>query len=85
MVAPWAADPLSGGSIAAVEAIEGAVTVDLIATFEPQLACCAKTDAVDRLLADTTYAQLIICPSDPRTGFLGYCRSASFVLRRLIC
>jgi len=31
-----AADPLSDGSIAAVEAIEKAITVDLIATFEPQ-------------------------------------------------
>lgn len=44
---PWAADPISDGSVAAVEAIEGAVAVDLIATFEPQLKCCAKTDAID--------------------------------------
>lgn len=62
MIAPWAADPLSDGSIAAVAAIEGAVTVDLIATFEPQLACCSKTDAIDRLLADTSYAQFDYLP-----------------------
>jgi hypothetical protein len=52
----WAADPLSDGSIAAVEAIENAVTVDLIATFEPELKCCATTDAIVGLLADHNYA-----------------------------
>jgi CBS domain-containing protein len=62
VIAPWAADPLSDGSIAAVEAIEGAVTVDLIATFEPQLACCAKTDAIDRLFVDFSYAQFDCLP-----------------------
>ena len=62
MIAPWAADPLGDGSIPAVEAIEGAVSVDLIATFEPQLACCAKTDAIDRLLADASYAQFDYLP-----------------------
>jgi hypothetical protein len=53
---PWAADPINDGSVAAVEAIERAVTVDLIATFEPQLRCCAKTDAIVGLLADRNYA-----------------------------
>jgi CBS domain-containing protein len=62
MITAWAADPLSDGSIAAVEAIEGAVTVDLIATFEPQLVCCAKTDAIDRLIADARYAQFDYLP-----------------------
>jgi CBS domain-containing protein len=54
--ASWAADPISDGSVAAVEAIERAVTVDLIATFEPRLRCCAKTDAIVGLLADRNYA-----------------------------
>ena len=49
---PWAADPISDRSVAAVETIERAVTVDLIATFEPQLRCCAKTDSIVSLLAD---------------------------------
>jgi CBS domain-containing protein len=62
MIVPWAAHPLSDGSIAAIEAIEGAVTVDLISTFEPQLACCAKTDAIDPLLADASYAQFDYLP-----------------------
>jgi hypothetical protein len=52
----WAAAPLSNGSIAATEAIERAVTVDLIATFTPQLKCCAKTDTIVSLLADSNYA-----------------------------
>jgi len=84
MTVPWASDPLGDGSIAAVEAIESAVTVDLIATFEPQLMCCAKTDAIDRPLPTPTMHSLIICRSDPTIGLWGYCRSASFVLRRLI-
>jgi hypothetical protein len=62
MIMPWAADPLSDGSIAAVETIEGAVSVDLIATFEPQLVCCAKTDAIACLLADASYAQFDYLP-----------------------
>jgi CBS domain-containing protein len=62
MIAPGAVDPLSGGSIAAVEAIESAVSVDLIGTFEPQLVCCAKTDGIDRLLADSRYAQFDYLP-----------------------
>ena len=53
---PWAADPISDRSVAAVETIERAVTVDLIATFEPQLRCCAKTDSIVSLLADSNYA-----------------------------
>jgi len=52
----WAADPLSDGSIASVETIEKAITVDLIATFEPQLKCCATSDAIVSLLADSNYA-----------------------------
>jgi hypothetical protein len=71
MIAPWAADPLSDGSIAAVEVIEGAVTVDLIATFEPQLACCAKTDAIDRLLADASYAQFDYLPVRSKDRIVG--------------
>ncbi len=52
---PWAADPIGHDSVAAVEAMERAVTVDLIATFEPRLRCCAKTDAIVELLADRNY------------------------------
>jgi hypothetical protein len=59
---PWAADPLGDGSIAAVEAIERAVTVDLIATFEPQLVCCATTDELSGLLADGNYAPFDYLP-----------------------
>jgi hypothetical protein len=59
---PWAADPISDASVAAVEAIERAVTVDLIATFEPQLKCCAKTDAIVELLADGNYAPFDYLP-----------------------
>src|SRR5712671_3591109 len=64
----WAAAPLSNGSIAATEAIEWAVTVDLIATFKPQLKCCAKTDAIVSLLADSNYAPYDYLPvrSDDR-------------------
>jgi hypothetical protein len=66
---PWAADPISDRSVAAVEAIERAVTVDLIATFEPHLRCCAKTDAIVGLLADRNYAPYDYLPvrSDGRT------------------
>jgi hypothetical protein len=65
---PWAADPISDASVAAVEAIERAVTVDLIATFEPQLKCCAKTDAIIELFADRNYAPYDYLPvkSDDR-------------------
>ena len=65
---PWAADPIGDGSVAAVEAMERAVTVDLIAIFEPQLRCCAKTDAVVELLADCNYAPYDYLPvrSDDR-------------------
>lgn len=59
---PWAADPLSDGSIAAVDAIERAVTVDLIATYEPQLVCCARTDPIVGLLADRSYAPFDYLP-----------------------
>ena len=52
----WATDPLNDGSIAAVEAIEKAITVDLIATFEPHLKCCATSDAIVSLLADSNCA-----------------------------
>jgi hypothetical protein len=79
---PWASDPISDGSLAAVEAIERAVTVDLIATFEPQLRCCAKTDATVGLLADRNYAPYDYLPvrSDDRiVGLLplGEFRTAS--------
>jgi len=65
---PWAADPISDRSVAAVETIERAVTVDLIATFEPQLRCCAKTDSIVSLLADSNYAPYDYLPvrSDDR-------------------
>src|SRR6516165_6871228 len=64
----WAADPLRDGSIAAVEAIEKAITVDLIATFEPRLKCCATTDSIISLLADSNYAPYDYVPvrSDDR-------------------
>jgi hypothetical protein len=71
MTVPWASDPLGDGSLAAVEAIESAVTVDLIATFEPQLICCAKTDAIDRLLADTGYAQFDYLPVRSKDRIVG--------------
>jgi hypothetical protein len=71
MTAPWASDPLGDGSIAAVEAIEGAVTVDLIATFEPELMCCAKTDAIDRLLADPDYAHFDYLPVRSKDRIVG--------------
>jgi CBS domain-containing protein len=79
---PWAADPLSNGSIAAVETIENAVTVDLIATFEPQLVCCATTDAIVELLADRNFLPFDYLPvrSDDRiVGLLslGKLRAAS--------
>jgi hypothetical protein len=79
---PWAVDPISDGSVAAVEAIERAVTIDLIATFEPQLKCCAKTDAIVELLADSNYATYDYLPvrSDDRiVGLLplGEFRAAS--------
>jgi hypothetical protein len=69
----WAADPLSDGSIVAVEAIEKAITVDLIATFEPQLKCCATTDTIVSLLADSNYAPYDYLPvrsSDRIVGLL---------------
>jgi hypothetical protein len=71
MTVPWAFDPLGDGSIAAVEAIGSAVTVDLIATFEPQLMCCAKTDAIDRLLADPDYAQFDYLPVRSKDRIVG--------------
>jgi hypothetical protein len=79
---PWAADPLSNGSIAAVETIENAVTVDLIATFEPQLVCCATTDAIVELLADGNYVSFDYLPvrsGDRIVGLLslGKLRAAS--------
>jgi hypothetical protein len=65
---PWAADPLSDGSIAAVKSIENAVTVDLIATCEPQLVCCTKTDTITELLTNSHYAPFDYLPvrSDER-------------------
>jgi hypothetical protein len=71
MTVPWASDPLDDGSIAAVEAIESAVTVDLIATFEPRLACCDKTDGIDRLLADASYAQFDYLPVRSKDRIVG--------------
>lgn len=65
---PWAAAPLSDGSIVAVEAIENAVTVELIATFQPRLVYCAKTDTIAGLLTDCDYAPFDYVPvrSDER-------------------
>jgi CBS domain-containing protein len=71
MTVPWASASLGDGSIAAVEAIEGAVTVDLIATFEPELMCCPKTDAIDRLLADPNYAQFDHLPVRSKDRIVG--------------
>ena len=64
----WSADPLDYGSVAVVEAMERAVTVDLIGTFEPQLVCCAPSDEIAGLLANSTYAQFDYLPvrSDDR-------------------
>jgi hypothetical protein len=85
----WAADPLSDGSIAAVETIEKAITVDLIATFEPQLKCCATTDTIVSLLAAGNYAPYDYLPvrSDDRiVGLLplGQFRGASNDLAGLV-
>jgi hypothetical protein len=74
---PWAADPLSDGSIAAVKSIENAVTVDLIATCEPQLVCCTKTDTITELLTNSHYAPFDYLPvrSDERmVGLLPLCQ-----------
>jgi hypothetical protein len=62
MTVSWGADPLSDGVLAAVEAIERAVTVELIATFEPQLVCCSKTDEMVRLIDDGNYRQFDYLP-----------------------
>src|SRR5262249_10731600 len=80
----WAADPLNDGSISAVEAIEKAITVDLIATFEPQLECCATTDTIVSLLPDTNYSPYDYLPvgsADRIVGLLslGQFRDASNV------
>ena len=65
---PWSADPLGDGPITTVEAMEGAVTVGLIGTFEPQLVCCALSDEIAGLLSNSTYAQFDYLPvrSDDR-------------------
>jgi hypothetical protein len=65
---PWPADPLGDAPIAAVEAMERAVTVDLIGTFEPQLVCCALSDEIAWLLSNSIYAQFDYLPvrSDDR-------------------
>src|SRR5438067_4934658 len=64
----WAAHPLSDGAIAAIEAIERSITVDLIATFEPQLVSCAKTDTIVQLTGNEKYASFDYLPvrSDDR-------------------
>jgi hypothetical protein len=51
----WAADPLREDAITAVDAMERAVTVDLIATFEPKLVCCAPTDKLDDLVTSSNH------------------------------
>jgi hypothetical protein len=58
----WGADPLSDGAILAIEAIERSITVDLIATFEPQLVCCTKTDIIAELKANEKYAPFDYLP-----------------------
>src|SRR5712692_4226513 len=78
----WAADPLSNGAIPAIEAIERSITVDLIATFEPQLVCCTKTDTIAELRSNGRYAPFDYLPvrSDERiVGLLplGGLRAAS--------
>jgi hypothetical protein len=81
---PWAAAPLSDGSIAAVEAIENAVRIELIATFEPQLVFCSKTDTIAGLLTDCNYAPFDYLPVRSDERMSACCRSASFLLRRLM-
>ena len=54
-VIPWAANPLGDNSIAVVEAIERAVTVDLIATFEPKLVWCESSDKPEDLVSNPTH------------------------------
>jgi hypothetical protein len=61
-LAPWSADPLAGDSIAVVEAMERAVTVDLIATFEPKLICCTPADKISHLLSESEYSTFDYLP-----------------------
>src|SRR6516225_8214996 len=74
----WAADPLSDRSIAAIEAIEKAITVDLIATFEPQLKCCAASDTIVSLLADSNYAPYDYLPVRSDDRIVGLLRLDKF-------
>jgi hypothetical protein len=74
---PWAAAPLSDGSIAAVEAIENAVTVELIATFE-SLVCCSKADTIAGLLSDCSYSPFDYLPVRTDERIVGLLRLGEF-------
>lgn len=54
-VTSWSANPLGDNSIAVVEAMERAVTVDLIATFEPKLVGCESSDKLEDLVSSPTH------------------------------
>jgi len=54
-VISWAANPLGDDAIATVEAMERAVTVDLITTFEPKLVWCESSDKLDDLVSSPAH------------------------------
>lgn len=58
----WAADALADRAIPAIAAIETSITVELIATFEPQLVCCANTDTIAELTANAKYSSFDYLP-----------------------
>jgi hypothetical protein len=51
--------------------MERAVTVDLIATFEPKLVCCALTDEITSLLANSDYTQFDYLPVRSNDRIMG--------------
>ena len=54
-VVSWSANPLGDNSIAVVEAMERAVTVDVIATFEPKLVWCEASDKLEDLASSPAH------------------------------
>ncbi len=51
----WTANPMGDDPIAAVDAMERAVTVDLIATFEPNLVDCKLSDKLEDLVTSSIH------------------------------
>jgi hypothetical protein len=58
----WASRPLNADPVAVVNALEMAITVDLIATFEPELACCNLTDTLDHVVSDPAFKDFDYLP-----------------------